>query len=125
MATLVIPPPATSSVADLRCCCGRPDCAALKKSCTVVEAVEKDVKTAAQLGQVCAHLPLWIARAWLGLNLPRRAEMSSRDARIPGQRRPRGRVAAHLQNIAPCYWTRQATLCHLRSFLSSCFAFLP
>ena len=36
----------------LHCCCGRVDCALLKKNCSVLETVEKDVHTAAQLGQV-------------------------------------------------------------------------
>ncbi|KAI9150368.1 hypothetical protein HJFPF1_10134 [Paramyrothecium foliicola] len=35
----------------LQCCCGRVDCALLKKNCSVLEMVEKDVHTAAQLGQ--------------------------------------------------------------------------
>ncbi|KAH6667048.1 hypothetical protein F5X68DRAFT_53995 [Plectosphaerella plurivora] len=36
---------------DLRCCCGRDDCAFLKYSNTVLDSVEKDVHTAAKLGQ--------------------------------------------------------------------------
>ncbi|KAH6876329.1 hypothetical protein B0T10DRAFT_497848 [Thelonectria olida] len=36
---------------DLHCCCGRIDCALLKKNSSILEAVEKDVHTAAQLGQ--------------------------------------------------------------------------
>lgn len=43
------PQPPTESIT---CCCGRPDCVLLKKNCTVLETVEKDVHTAAQLGQV-------------------------------------------------------------------------
>ncbi|KAF7561060.1 hypothetical protein G7046_g3063 [Stylonectria norvegica] len=35
----------------LHCCCGRDDCAFLKRNCSVLETVEKDVHTAAQLGQ--------------------------------------------------------------------------
>ncbi|KAF4121471.1 Chromosome segregation ATPase [Geosmithia morbida] len=35
----------------INCCCGRPDCPFLKKNCSVLESVEKDVHTAAQLGQ--------------------------------------------------------------------------
>lgn len=37
---------------SIACCCGRSDCALLKKNCTVLETVEKDVQTAAHLGQV-------------------------------------------------------------------------
>ncbi|KAF5679781.1 hypothetical protein FHETE_672 [Fusarium heterosporum] len=36
---------------EMTCCCGRIDCALLKKNCTILETVEKDVHTAAQLGQ--------------------------------------------------------------------------
>lgn len=37
---------------DLHCCCGRIDCALLRRNSSILEAVEKDVHTAAQLGQV-------------------------------------------------------------------------
>lgn len=37
----------------LQCCCGSADCVHLKKNCSILEAVEKDVHTAAQLGKVC------------------------------------------------------------------------
>ncbi|CAM1501193.1 Fc.00g103550.m01.CDS01 [Cosmosporella sp. VM-42] len=37
--------------AALHCCCGRLDCALLKKNSSILETVEKDVHTAAQLGQ--------------------------------------------------------------------------
>lgn len=37
---------------SMRCCCGRSDCAFLRKNSSVLESVEKDVHTAAQLGQV-------------------------------------------------------------------------
>ncbi|VUC25250.1 unnamed protein product [Clonostachys rosea] len=40
--------PADSTV---HCCCGRPDCAVLKKNTSVLDTVEKDVQTAAQLGK--------------------------------------------------------------------------
>ncbi|PHH92763.1 hypothetical protein CDD83_5387 [Cordyceps sp. RAO-2017] len=39
------------SSSTLHCCCGRIDCIFLKKNCSVLETVEKDVHTAAQLGQ--------------------------------------------------------------------------
>ncbi|KAM0254390.1 hypothetical protein ACHAQJ_006859 [Trichoderma viride] len=35
----------------LQCCCGSADCIHLKKNCSILEAVEKDVHTAAQLGK--------------------------------------------------------------------------
>ncbi|QYS95512.1 hypothetical protein H0G86_002804 [Trichoderma simmonsii] len=35
----------------LQCCCGSADCVHLKKNCSILEAVEKDVHTAAQLGK--------------------------------------------------------------------------
>jgi hypothetical protein len=37
---------------SIHCCCGNPECAMLKRNCSVLETVEKDVQTAAQLGQV-------------------------------------------------------------------------
>jgi hypothetical protein len=42
---------------SMRCCCGRTDCVLLKKNSSILENVEKDVHTAAQLGQVgaCDH----------------------------------------------------------------------
>lgn len=40
------------AASSLVCCCGRLDCAVLKKNGSVLESVEKDVHTAAQLGQV-------------------------------------------------------------------------
>lgn len=36
----------------LQCCCGQADCAYLKHNCSALESVEKDVHTAAKLGQV-------------------------------------------------------------------------
>ncbi|PHH72572.1 hypothetical protein CDD80_4429 [Ophiocordyceps camponoti-rufipedis] len=35
----------------IQCCCGRIDCVYLKRNCSILESVEKDVNTAAQLGQ--------------------------------------------------------------------------
>ncbi|KAL7817956.1 hypothetical protein V8C44DRAFT_319718 [Trichoderma aethiopicum] len=40
-----------SSRSSLQCCCGSPDCVNLQNNCSVLEAVEKDVRTAAQLGK--------------------------------------------------------------------------
>lgn len=36
----------------LQCCCGKTDCVFLKHNCSVLDSVEKDVHTAARLGQV-------------------------------------------------------------------------
>ncbi|KAF4471440.1 hypothetical protein FALBO_1645 [Fusarium albosuccineum] len=36
---------------EMTCCCGRVDCALLKRNSSILETVEKDVHTAAQLGQ--------------------------------------------------------------------------
>ena len=36
----------------LRCCCGRPDCAYLQHSYAALEGLEKNLATAARLGQV-------------------------------------------------------------------------
>lgn len=52
MERLDLPQPESAS-SPLQCCCGSPDCAHLKQNCTILEAVEKDVHTAAQLGKVC------------------------------------------------------------------------
>lgn len=44
-------PPAASPL--LQCCCGRDQCAYLEYSSAALECLEKDVRTAAQIGQVC------------------------------------------------------------------------
>lgn len=46
------PPQPEHHPPELTCCCGRVECPLLKKNCSILEAVEKDVHTAAQLGQV-------------------------------------------------------------------------
>jgi hypothetical protein len=35
-----------------QCCCGRPECPFLAHSCQLLEGLEKDVQTAARMGQV-------------------------------------------------------------------------
>jgi len=45
-----------SATPNLRCCCGRTDCAFLKHNCTALDDLEKEVRTAAQLGQVRSFL---------------------------------------------------------------------
>lgn len=47
---------AVTDSTTLHCCCGRADCALLKRNCSVLETVEKDVHTAAQLGQVSRQM---------------------------------------------------------------------
>lgn len=44
---------AVSQPEALQCCCGQTDCVFLKHNCSVLDSVEKDVHTAARLGQVC------------------------------------------------------------------------
>lgn len=39
----------------LRCCCGRNDCALLEHNNVALEGLEKDLETAARLGQVRVH----------------------------------------------------------------------
>ena len=36
----------------MRCCCGREDCVYLRHNCTLLKSVERDVHTAAKMGQV-------------------------------------------------------------------------
>ncbi len=38
------------------CCCGNEGCAYLRQNTSALEAVERDVRTAAQLGQVCLRV---------------------------------------------------------------------
>lgn len=40
-----------SQPAELRCCCGRDDCVFLRHNCSVLLSVERDVHTAAKMGQ--------------------------------------------------------------------------
>ncbi|RKU49471.1 hypothetical protein DL546_009901 [Coniochaeta pulveracea] len=49
----------------LRCCCGRDDCIYLKHNCSVLDSVEKDVLTAAKMGQVSTHIPLSYAMFYI------------------------------------------------------------
>lgn len=44
--------PVSETGGKLRCCCGKEDCAYLKYSNVALEGLEKDVRTAATLGQV-------------------------------------------------------------------------
>lgn len=44
--------PADSDTTKLRCCCGRDDCALLENNNVALEGLEKDLETAALLGQV-------------------------------------------------------------------------
>lgn len=41
-----------SQPGTLQCCCGNTDCRLLKHNCSILDSVEKDVHTAARLGQV-------------------------------------------------------------------------
>lgn len=45
-------PTHSSAPATLRCCCGRRDCALLEHNDVALEGLEKDLATAARLGQV-------------------------------------------------------------------------
>ena len=50
--------PATTPSEDVRCCCGRADCAFLKHNCSALDELEREVRTAAKLGQVRTCIPL-------------------------------------------------------------------
>ena len=39
-------------MAQLRCCCGRSECAYLRHNHAAMEGLEKDLRSAAQIGQV-------------------------------------------------------------------------
>jgi len=45
-------PTHSSTPASLRCCCGRQDCVLLEHNNVALEGLEKDLATAARLGQV-------------------------------------------------------------------------
>ena len=45
-------PTHSSAHPTLRCCCGRDDCALLEHNNVALEGLEKDLETAAKLGQV-------------------------------------------------------------------------
>ena len=45
-------PTTTTASEVVKCCCGRTDCAFLKHNCSALDDLEKEVRTAAQLGQV-------------------------------------------------------------------------
>lgn len=47
-----IPTHSSTSRADLHCCCGQEECAFLRNNHDALEGLEKDLETAARLGQV-------------------------------------------------------------------------
>jgi hypothetical protein len=51
-----IPEKGISTIPNPRCCCGKTDCAYLRHNCTALDDLEQEVRTAAQLGQVCTVL---------------------------------------------------------------------
>jgi hypothetical protein len=44
----------SSSDGKLQCCCGRLECAYLENNSAILGGIERDLETAARLGQVCA-----------------------------------------------------------------------
>ncbi|KAJ5979928.1 hypothetical protein N7481_007226 [Penicillium waksmanii] len=48
-------PTYSTAPANLRCCCGRQDCALLEHNSLALEGLEKDLATAARLGQALLH----------------------------------------------------------------------
>lgn len=44
---------------DLKCCCGRQDCAYLEHNTIALEGLEKDVEIAGRLGQVLGTPHIW------------------------------------------------------------------
>jgi hypothetical protein len=42
----------TSAATEVKCCCGHADCAFLKHNCSALDELEREVRTAARLGQV-------------------------------------------------------------------------
>jgi hypothetical protein len=48
-----IPACCPTTTPSMRCCCGRTDCVYLKHNWVALDDLEKEVRTAAQLGQVC------------------------------------------------------------------------
>lgn len=46
----------SAAPATLRCCCGQDDCALLEHNNVALEGLEKDLETAARLGQVRCYL---------------------------------------------------------------------
>lgn len=59
---LPLAPHVPSEPAPLRCCCGSEECVVLRHNCEVLDGVEKDVHTAAKLGQVCLFPPCLCVR---------------------------------------------------------------
>lgn len=76
MDRLDLPQPESAS-SPLQCCCGSSDCVHLKKNCSILEAVEKDVHTAAQLGKVCACGVRACMSRWFFFFIPLSAFLSS------------------------------------------------
>jgi len=47
-----------STPSTMKCCCGRPDCAYLEHNNTALGGLERDLETAARLGQVRASIAI-------------------------------------------------------------------
>lgn len=66
----------TPSSEMVKCCCGRTDCAFLKHNCSALDDLEKEVRTAAQLGQVRTFRPT----SWRKLRLCRIFELGELES---------------------------------------------
>lgn len=82
-------PTHSSGSTTLRCCCGRNDCALLEHNNVALEGLEKDLETAARLGQVrilFQYSGPKMMCCWLGITrrqaVPRLAEPCMFDTSI-------------------------------------------
>ena len=82
-------PTHSSGSTTLRCCCGRNDCALLEHNNVALEGLEKDLETAARLGQVRILFEYSFSKmmcCWLGMTIrqavPRLAEPCMFDCLI-------------------------------------------
>ncbi|KAK4120107.1 hypothetical protein N657DRAFT_649453 [Parathielavia appendiculata] len=72
---------AASQPDDLRCCCGKEDCVFLKHNCSVLSSVERDVHTAARMGQtlLARHEAYMVSAERDRLELTARIEQLERE----------------------------------------------
>jgi hypothetical protein len=69
-----------SPTSDLRCCCGQADCVVLKHNSAQLHGLERNVQTAAQMGQVYFQLNLFEILPGSGESIASQSKRSFRAA---------------------------------------------
>lgn len=122
-----------SQPAALQCCCGNTDCDFLRQNCSVLDSVEKDVHTAARLGQVRSRRTMTLDEIW-GCTLPQAClhVYSTRDpillvaqGPVLGPRHGRSNAGSHSFYRALPDISFRPCLVRTRGFKTVAFQILP